>query len=125
VAEGRGIKDPRSPTRQGEQQPCHANVGACASGHLWLRFVLNDSLKECQPLCRQQVFLSGMSGFVGEKKTDEAFRDGRIEMVFQKVLSVFKSFEFHHFLDAKFFGSDNPNKLNDAFIARENLTIWI
>ena len=66
-----------------------ANVGECVSGHLWLRFVLNDGLKECQSLRRQQVFLSGMARLVGEKKTDEAFGDGGIKVVFNEVGPVF------------------------------------
>ncbi len=85
----------------------------------------NDGLIQRQPFRRQQVLLPWMAWRVGEKKTDKAILYGWVEVVFQKVLSVLQPFEFHHLFDTQFFGSDNSYKLNDAFIAREHLTIWI
>jgi hypothetical protein len=96
-----------------DQQPCHASLSAhviptlaCgelgiygqkASRHLWLRHYF---LIKRYPFRRQQVFLSGMSGLVGIKQTDETFGNGGIQMVFYEVLPVFQTFEFHHFFDA-------------------------
>ena len=41
VPEGRGIKVPLAVDSIGCKQPCHANVGLCDGGHLWLRFCLH------------------------------------------------------------------------------------
>lgn len=80
-----------------DQQPCHANVGLCDGGHLWLRHYF---LIKQYPFRRQKVFLPWMAWLVGIKQTDETFGNGGIQMVFYEVLPVFQTFEFHHFFDA-------------------------
>ena len=44
------------------QQPCHASLDMCESGHLWLR---HHFLIKQHPFRRQQVFLPWMAGLVG------------------------------------------------------------
>ena len=34
------IKHYRTLTHDRKQQPCHANMGRCDGGHLWLRFII-------------------------------------------------------------------------------------